>query len=283
MTTEEKNAKKLALIEERKQKRAEKKAKREAKRAAKLEKRRAMIELKKQKRAEKKAKKLAKLEKEKARKAALREKKRLAREKKHNAEKAMKLKLKIQAKKQKTIIKVDKSKKNNDVIDIKFAAKNIKIAMSQLANEMAKLDDETRSKKAKAIRGMGYDVETTDGNIIVRFIDEKSKKLKISTKKTIDKPIEPEIVEQPNENDEDEPKVEMIPVGDLLGTDGKVDNSEIANIDDDSEIPSEDDEDSFEDDDDTISDSRDETDIDLIESRREFFNNAADFGEDIDN
>ena len=290
MTTEEKNAKKLALIEERKQKKAERKAKREAKRAALLEKKRAKMELKKQKRAEKKAKQLAKIEKQKARKAALREKKRLAREKKRAAEKAMKLKLKAKNKKQKTIVKVDKTK-NTDVIDIKSAARTIKSAMNDLAKEFASLDADSISKKAKKIASLGYDVEVTDGKVIVRFIDEVSKKAKNITQ--TNDVVEPEVVEQPKENEEDEPKVEMIPAGDLLETDGQVNDAEIAHvrieaddfqlgeINDETTIDNEDDE--FVDEDDTISDSRDETDIDLIESRREFFANAADFGEDIDN
>ena len=285
MTKEEKNAKKLALIEERKQKRAEKKAKREAKRAAQLEKKRAKMELKKQKQAEKKAKKQAKIEKEKARKAAIREKKRLAREKKRAAEKVMKLKLKAKNKKQKTIVKIDKTK-NADVIDIKSAAKTIKSAMNSLAKEFASFDSDTISKKAKKIASLGYDVEVADGKVIVRFIDEVSKKAKNITQ--TNDVVEPEVVEQPKENEEDEPKVEMIPAGDLLGTDGQVNEAEVANVEvDDENVSSNDEtaEDYFadEDEDDTISDSRDETDDDLIESRRDFFANAADFGEDIDN
>lgn len=284
-TIEEKNAKKLAILEERKQKKAEKKALREAKRAAKLEKKRAKMELKKQKRAEKKAKKLAKIEKMKARKAALREKKRLAREKKRNTEKAMKLKLKAQAKKQKTIIKIDKSK-NTDNLDAKMIISNLNKLIKNEAKILSKLDGDDLDKKIKSLEKVGYEINFGPDGILWSIgykFDVKvknNKKLKNAT----DKPIEPEVIEQPNENNEDEPEVEMIPAGDLLGTDGQVDDSEIANIDNDSEIPSENDEDSFDnEDDDTIPDSRDETDIDLIESRREFFNNAADFGEDIDN
>lgn len=276
MTKEEKNAKKLALIEERKQKRAEKKAKREAKRAAALEKRKALIELKKQKRAEKRAKKLAKLEKEKARKAAIREKKRIAREKKREAVKAMKLKMKN--KKQKTIVKIDK-KISPDSIDIKSAAKTIKAAMNSLAREFASLDTAAINKKAKQIRYFGYDVEVVDDKVIVRFISEANKKLKTISKNNV---VEPEVVEQPKENDEDSTEVEMIPAGDLLGTDGQVDEAEVANVEVDDETLSNEDDENLNDDD-TISDSRDETDIDLIESRREFFANAADFGEDVDN
>ncbi len=283
-TNEEKNAKKLAILEERKQKKAEKKAKREAKRAAKLEKQRAMIELKKQKRAEKKAKKLARIQKQKERKAALREKKRLAREKKRNAEKAMKLKLKAQAKKQKTIVKVDKTKKTDD-LDAKTIISNLNKLIKNEAKVLSKLDGDELDKKIKKLEKTGYDVKFgPDGalyGIGYSFIADVKNNKKL--KKTIDKPIEPEVIEQPNENNEDEPEVEMIPAGDLLGTDGKVNEAEVANVDDDDIIPTDDIEGDFEDEDDTIVDSRDETDIDLIESRREFFNNAVDFGEDIDN
>ena len=282
MTTEEKNAKRLAILEERKQKRAEKKAKREAKRAAILEKRRAAMELKKQKRAEKKAKKLAKLAKEKARKAALREKKRLAREKKRNAEKAMKLKLKAQ-KKQKTIVKVDKTKKIDD-LDVKTTIANLNKLIKNEAKALSKLDGKEFDKKIKILEKVGCIIGTTPSGEIdsIGYSFYSNVKCNVKTKKTTDKPIEPEVIEQPNENNEDEPEVEMIPAGDLLATDGKVDDAEIANIETD-DIQTDADDIDDQSDDDTIVDSRDETDIDLIESRREFFSNAADFGEDIDN
>ena len=280
MTTEEKNAKKLALIEERKQKRAEKKAKREAKRAAKLEKRRAMIELKKQKRAEKKAKKLAKLEKEKARKAALREKKRLAREKKRNAEKALKLKLKAQAKKQKTVVKTSKVKKN-DSIDIREILNALKKSIKTEAKLLSKLEGDEFDKKIKALEKLGYAIGFgPDGTLTdIGYSFSANVKPNKKLKNIIEQPA----IEQPNENEDDADKeIEMIPAGDLLATDGKVDDAEIANIEtDDSQIDTDEIDDQS--DDDTMVDSRDETDIDLIESRREFFNNAADFGEDIDN
>ena len=279
-TNEEKNAKKLALIEERKQKRAEKKAAREAKRAAKLEKRRAMIELKKQKRAEKKAKKLARIQKQKERKAALREKKRLAREKKRNAEKALKLKLKAQ-KKQKTIVKVDKTDKV-DSLDAKTIIANLNKLVKNEAKILSKLDADEFDKKIKKLEKLGYTIGFgPDGTLTdIGYSFSVNVKLNKKLKNINEQPV----IEQPNENNEDEPKVEMIPAGDLLGTDGQVNEAEVANVDNDDDIiPTDDSEGDFEDEDDTIVDSRDETDIDLIESRREFFNNAADFGEDIDN
>ena len=280
MTTEEKNAKKLALIEERKQKRAEKKAKREAKRAAKLEKRRAMIELKKQKRAEKKAKKLAKLEKEKARKAALREKKRLAREKKRNAEKVMKLKLKAQAKKQKTVAKTNKVQKN-DSIDIREILSTLKKSIKTEAKLLSKLEGDELDKKIKQLEKLGYTIGFGPDGILTDIGYRFSTNVKPNKK--IKNIIEQPAIEQPNENEDDADKeIEMIPAGDLLATDGKIDDAEIANIETD-DIQTDADDIDDQSDDDTIIDSRDETDIDLIESRREFFNNAADFGEDIDN
>lgn len=265
---EKKAARKLKLAE----KRAERKAKREAKRAALLAKKKERAEAKKQKREAKKAKLVAKREKAKAKKLALREKKRLAREKKRAAEAAKKLKLK-------------KQKANKNAIDIRLAAKNMKLALAQIASEMAKLDLNTRIKKAKSVRGIGYDVETVDNNVIARFDTEKSKKtncnvvaapaatntVKAEVKKVADQPIDFEA------DDEKKPEVEMIPAGDLYGQDGNA-SGEVANIgdDDDEVIDPENHEDA---DDEYYADSRDEQDDDLVDNRREFFNTFGDDGE----
>ena len=165
MTKEEK-LEKLAA------KKAADKAKKAAKKAALIEKKKKAAEAKKAKREAKKAKKLAKIEKEKAKKAALKEKKRLMKEKQRLAKEKKTTK--------KAIKETNKKIVATDSIDIKAAAKNIKSAMAQIAAEFSILDDAKRIKKAKSIRWMGYDVESVDGNVVVRFDVEKSKKIKTS-------------------------------------------------------------------------------------------------------
>ena len=284
MTAEEKKEKMDA-------KKAAAKAKKAAKKAALLEKKRKQAEAKKAKREAKKAKRLARLEKEFAKKVALKEKKRLAKEKQAALKTAKTLKI---AK------KIDKS---NDGIDIKEASKTIKLAMAQIASQMAVLDADKRAKKAKSIRWMGYDVETKDGNVIVRFLIEKSKKVKTATidavieeKPTKEcKPSEMTVVEQTEEqkpevnkavvdemettptypDDEEKPENMEVPAGDIYGQNGNP-TGEIANIELDDE--DEDDEED-EDEDDFSSDSRDEQDEGIVDNRREFF---SQFGDDFE-
>jgi len=269
-------------------KKAAAKAKKAAKRAALIEKKRKQAEAKKAKREAKKAKKLAKLEKEKAKKLALKEKKRLAKEK-------AKEKL---AKQNAKAVKSTADAAHAE-IDIKEAAKNIKAALNQIAVQMAQLPKDKRIKKAKSIYWMGYDVETVDGNVTVRFYPEKSKKSKLDIavdqpKKnadTVEKPdsavVDADVVDDSSSGDEDEPKsVETVPMGDLYGQGGvAVDDGEVANLDDDdnddidAEDCNENDDDDDDDDDSTISDSRDEQDADLVDHRTEFF---SQFGEDFE-
>ena len=271
-------------------KKAAAKAKKAAKRAALLEKKRKQAEAKKAAREAKKAKRLARLEKEKAKKAALKEKKRLAKEKK--AAKTMK----IAAKKIDTLA---------DVIDIKEASKTIKLAMAQIASQMAEFDDDKRAKKAKSISWMGYDVETKDGNVIVRFAIEKSKKVKTATiesaTKEERKPREKNVTENIDEQKPEVNKVvvdEMettpaypdnkeklenmeVPAGDIYGQNGTP-TGEIANVEsDDEDLVTDENEDGEEneDEDNFSTDSRDEQDEDLVDSRREFF---SQFGDDFE-
>lgn len=274
-------------------KKAAAKAKKAAKRAALIEKKRKQAEAKKAKREAKKAKKLAKLEKEKAKKLALKEKKRLAKEKAKEKQATLKA------------AKIDKPvAKPIDGIDIKEAAKTIKVALNQIATQMALLPKDKRIKKAKSIYWMGYDVETVDGNVIVRFYPEKSKKSKLDIavdqpKKNADTVEKPDaiavdtVVDDSDSSVEDEPKsVETVPMGDLYGQDGvTTDDGEVANLDDDdnddiddedcneNENADDDDADDADDTDDTISDSRDEQDTDLIDHRAEFF---SQYGEDFE-
>lgn len=266
-------------------KKAAAKAKKAAKRAALIEKKRKQAEAKKAKREAKKAKKLAKLEKEKAKKLALKEKKRLAKEK-------AKEKL---AKQNAKAVKSTADAAHAE-IDIKEAAKNIKAALNQIAVQMAQLPKDKRIKKAKSIYWMGYDVETADGNVIVRFYPEKTKKSKLDIaveqpKKNADTVEKPDsttasttVVDDSNGDVEDEPKsVETVPMGDLYGQGGvAVDDGEVATLDstdDDEDISTHEDEDGSEDEDEdenTISDSRDEQDNDLVDHRAEFFSQYGD-------
>ena len=259
MTDEEKKQKIAA-------KKAERKAKKAARKAAMLLKKQERAAKKKAKREAKKARELEKREKQKAKKLAMKEKKRLAREKKRALEAAKKLKMKQK-----------KNTSNDGAIDVREAAKNIKRALNQLAVEFAVLDPDKRAKHAKSIVGLGYDVSYNDGLVTVKFTAEKSRKDKNSQPK--ENPITPAEPEKKAvavvEPDVVEP-VE-VPAGDLYGQDG---NSigEVANIEDD-DVDSGDENDEYNGSDDTIIDSRDETDEDLIENRREFFGN---FGEDFE-
>lgn len=277
LTKEEREARNQKLKDERAAKKAARIAKQEAKKAARLEKIEQKREKKRLAREAAKAKKIAKLEKEKAKKAALREKKRLAKEKAKALEVAKKLKMNKQKNKF-TKKDVKKAPVAKDEIDIREASKMMKGALSQIAGQMAGYAVDKRIKKTKAIAGLGYDVTSVDGQIVVKFIVEKTKKDK-TTVATND-------IEQPNENepktivpDINEPtSVEAVPMGDLMGTDGQVDEAEIANLDnDESDVKNEDD--ILDADDDTIVDSRDEQDQELIEAREEYFANFSDDGE----
>lgn len=267
--------------EEKAAKVAEKKA---AQKAARLEKKRLQAEKKRTKREAKRAKMLAKREAEKAKKLKLKEKKRLAKEKQAALKKA------------KTIKIGDKPTKPIDGVDIKDAAKTIKLALAQIAAEMSQYDIEKRAKKAKSISWMGYEVETKDGNVIARFTIEKSKKDKntanidVELEKPIEKidateTVDAETVEDSNAVQE----VEIVPAGDLYGQNGNVDG-EVANLDDDEsgiDAKNEDDEEENEDydeneDDSSSFDSRDEQDEDIIDNRREFFNSFGDDFEPMD-
>ncbi len=246
-------------------------AKRAAKRAALVEKRRAAALKKRERKAAIRAKKLARLEKIRANKAAAREKKKLAREKKLAMLKAKKIQMKV---------KQPAKKGTAGTADFREAAKSIKAAMKHIAAELSVLGSEAISKRAKKLRPFGYDVEVADGQVVVRFIESKSKKLR--AEKPVVQPAGDEpaikksvaVVDTPD----DEPKVELVPAGDLLGTDGRVDD-EIATIQPDDDTIVDGDDDDYPDDDDTLVDTRDETNEEIIDARREFFENAEELGE----
>lgn len=276
MTKEEKKAKLL-------EKKEAAKAKKAAKRAAVLEKKRKQAEAKKAKREAKKAKKLAQLEKEKAKKAKLREKKRLAKEKQAALKTA------------KTVKIAKKADKPTDGIDIKEAAKNVKLAMAQIASQFASLDDSKRAKKAKSIAWMGYAVETIDGNVTVRFTVEKTKKAKAADvgneqPKKVRKPRQKTKAEEPSSEvvgtadveavpgNEEEPQNVEVPAGDLYGQNGNP-TGEVANIEDDDNNNDEDEDGVSNEEDDFISDSRDEQNEDIVDNRRDFFGSFDDDGE----
>lgn len=207
----------------------------------------------------------------------------------------------------------DEAKKNIPVavaeeIDIREAAKQMKLALKHIAVQMAELPAEKRAKKAKSIAWMGYDVQTIDGNVVVaKFVAEKTKKSRVDEveqdkpvakkEKSVAKKEKPKVDdsiakaaknafaddEEEEVKPDDEPKVELVPAGDLLGSDGQVDEAEIANLDsEDDELKDRDEDDDYYDDDedaDTIRDSRDETDEDMIANRREYFSTYG-YGDD---
>ena len=166
----------------------------------------------------------------------------------------------------------------------------MKAALASAANDLAKLEGQERDKLAKKLKGLGYDVEF-DGQVVsIAFAESKQKKVANADKPTdepkteqvespaMDMPVESPAVEAVVEGEVlDERPATEVPAGDLYGQDG-----EVANLDNEDEDVL-DDEDEIEDDEDNIPDSRDEQDDDLVASRREFFENAAEFGEDMDN
>lgn len=192
-----------------------------------------------------------------------------------------------------------KTKKNIPVetaeeIDIRETAKQMKLALKQIAKQMAELPAEKRAKKAKSIAWMGYAVNTTaDGTVVARFVADKTKKSAIDAVNAAAAKTEAAIdaaKEAFSDNDDDngdtdkadkedeEPKVELVPAGDLLGSDGYVDEAEIANLDSDEEenLENEDNEYPDDDDDDSIFDNRDETDEELVANRKEYFSMYGD-------
>lgn len=300
-TNEEKNAEKLA-------KKQAQKAKKNAKRAKLLEKRRAIAAAKKEKRAAKKARLLVRREKAKARKLAIREKKRLRLLKKREQEKAKKLKLKEKAKVQKTIKQVDAKLTVKNTTNIEQNEQKTLSAVRQCVKNAAKalstLDGNKLEKKLKKLDKLGYQVlRGPDGILLsvsysfavdikpINKIKENVEKPKRGRKTKIDK-TKADVISEILADDvkkavavpelDDEPKVDVIPAGDLFGTDGQVNDAEVANLESD-DTPNDIDDVIDSDDDDTIIDSRDETDKDLIDARREFFGNAAEYGDDFEN
>lgn len=262
----------------------EKKQIREAKKAARLEKKRIAAEKKRAKREAKKAKRIAKLQKQKERKRLAKEKAKAAKIKAKERAIAKKQKDKIRMKKIKAQIDKTFADKAKGSIDVKVAAKQMKSVLKQIAFEMSKLDVNDRDKKIKSLSNMGYDIRFADNEVVVQFVDNAAKKVKCQ-KNDVDKT---EVLpEQPKENETevvdsiDEPtSVEMVPAGDLLGSDGQINDAEVANIDEDDDSIDDDLDDDNEDD--TFADSRDEQDEELIENRREYFGNFNDDGEASD-
>lgn len=293
---EQKKAKKAALIEKRRQKKAEARAKKQAKRAAALEKKRAKLELKKQKREEKKAKKAARLQKLREKKAAIREKKRAAAIKARERAKAKKLREKAQLKKVQKQVDA-KLKKNNDAIDIKTIISNLRKFIKVESKSLGKITGDELAKRIKILKKLGFELTVTEAGIPLDISYEYSedvitKETKISfpefkpnksrktrTPKVVDEQptpvVEPTIIEP---EEVEEPKVELVPAGDLLTTDGEVDEAEVANIDNFDETFSDDNDENL-DDENFIPDSRDEQDDDLVDNRKEFFSEYGDDGE----
>lgn len=201
-------------------------------------------------------------------------------------------------KKMKKDIKKPIVAENADEVDIKEAAKLIKKAMQQIANKMAQLPFEKRVKKAKSINWMGYTVETSSGEVIVKFEVEKRRKDKTAaegSKVEAEKSSKDEAKRSSIANDdEDEPKVEVTPAGDLYGQDGEVEDPEI--VDDDDDDGNEDGTENPDDEEDDYGDGpsrknsdysfstdyRDERDEGTVSFRRDFFNQYGDDYEPTD-
>lgn len=83
---------------------------------------------------------------------------------------------------------------------------------------------------------------------------------------------------------EDEPlSADIVPAGDLYGSDGKVDEEDLSKMDlDENPEESAESEDELDDDHPVVPDSRDEHDADLVEARREFYENFSDELEPLD-
>ena len=99
-------------------------------------------------------------------------------------------------------------------------------------------------------------------------------------------PIPPEvaaILANPSPTEDEPLSADIIPAGDLYGSDGRVDEEDLSKMDlDENPEDSAESEDELEDDHPVVPDSRDENDNDLVEARREFYENFSDDLEPLD-
>lgn len=286
--SEAKEKKRLAK-EKAKAKKVAKKAKAEAKKLKAKEKAKA-------KREAAKIKAQAKKEKVAIKKAKLKEKKRLAKEKAKALETAKKVK--INKKSSRRIV----AELDTVEADVKTAAKLIKNTMTTIAAELVKLNIEDREKRIKMLEKLGYQIREDNNELIVSFIDTKSKKLKIHKSDNIKKVAINE-TDHPNKNENVDvntsTQVEFIkPIEDNKVIDDTIESevNDISNVGDEldlAEIRDEimspqievDDEDEIEDDDlvDEYNEDDDrydrEMDDDKVDYRRDYFNDFGDDGE----
>lgn len=275
--SEAKEKKRLAK-EKAKAKKVAKKAKAEAKKLKAKEKAKA-------KREAAKIKAQAKKEKAAVKKAKLKEKKRLAKEKAKTLE--IVKKVKINKKPSRRIV----AKLDTVEADVKTAAKLIKNTMTTIAAELVKLNIEEREKRIKMLEKLGYQIREDNNELIVSFINTKSKKLKIHKSDNLKKVAINE-TDHPNKNENIDvftsTQVESIkPTEDNKVIDNVADELDLAEIRDEIVSPQieVDDEDEIEDDDLVSEYNEDddrydrEMDDDKVDFRRDYFNDFGDDGE----
>jgi hypothetical protein len=184
---EAKEKKRLAK-EKAKAKKVAKKAKAEAKKLKAKEKAKA-------KREAAKIKAQAKKEKVAIKKAKLKEKKRLAKEKAKALETAKKVKINKKQNASTIVAELDTVE-----ADVKTTAKLIKNTMTTIAAELVKLNIEDRGKRIKMLEKLGYQIREDNNELIVSFIDTKSKKLKAHKSDNVKKVAIRE-TDHPNKNE----------------------------------------------------------------------------------
>jgi len=308
---EQERAKKLKLREREKAKRLklreQKKAKRERIKAKKLKERAKKLKLREQA----KAKKLR--ERERAKKLKLREKAKLEKQKAKLEKKAPKQKPE-KTEKPKKEPKVHEPRNKN-----KAEAKKILCeAKKSLRASLKSMKSSPLFKGPKVFldilngnaydSGSGWTAKLEDGTVKLDFtasvaipLSEKFLKSQTQTKgvvpleqpkddidEAIDEtcPLPPEvaaILANPPSAEEEPLSADLVPAGDLYGADGKVDEEDLSKMDlDENPEESNENEDDIEDDHPEIPDYRDEHDADLVDARREFYENFSDELEPLD-
>lgn len=156
--------------------------------------------------------------------------------------------------------------------ELRMAVKDFCKTMDGIAKDLAKLDGESLDSWMAQLEKLGFNMSKDfDNHAVTVSFDQ------FSCRKFKPKNAKPQPEDKADGLDLD-PEIELVPAGDLLGSDGEIPNFDV----DEDEIDDFDDHEHDDDDDDTFGDYRDEADEDLVASRREYFGMASEYGEDVD-
>lgn len=166
--------------------------------------------------------------------------------------------------------KEQKKAERAKLAEIRQAVKDFRKAMDRIAKDLVKLDGESLDNWMAQLEKLGFNMsKDLDNHAVTVSFDQ------FSCKKFKPKKAQPE--DKSDRFDQD-PEIELVPTGDLLGSGGEIPNLDV----DEDEIDDFDDHEHDDYDDDTFGDYRDEADEDLVASRREYFGMASEYGEDVD-